>query len=437
MAKTTAKKNIGASPQRNYNPIHWIANILRRWKNLKPSEGLFGLGLLGLWIFLLGGSLYKTTFNFKLDATVRSLDFTYTGDHDQGLFNEISDLKALTIQGQIDNDLVLNGTFRAPDNPELVPVLQDLDQLTLKLNTFDSQLTLTTPQAKTQYPLSLLTLNITPNTRVEALTYSPKSRNLSLNLCRPTTSTSTCGTFQDIPTEAVAPSEATDQPPLPHSQLELQTGSGPLQLVIDFGDIPELRDTLIESDTVLPDQLTLLFTPTELSASDPHVLELGHYTQIKTTVPKPDDAIDPDTGDQRPWLNQDLTVSKLALSRYTEAAEASAAVYTSTILKGSATGPTGKSIKLDRQQFLILDDGPGVEKVRSLQINTKDPQGIQILASGKTNQLATGLYTDAPLQSITQPWLTQYLSEFQIGGIIGFISSLTLFFLPRILDDDD
>jgi len=80
---------------------------------------------------------------------------------------------------------------------------------------------------------------------------------------------------------------------------------------------------------------------------------------------------------------------------------------------------------------------PGIQRLRDIRLNTKDPQGLQTLFSGKSKCLAIGLYERFSTQNIEPSWLLKYLPQEGIDAVYTLIGAFTDILFPRLFPDED
>ena len=415
----------------------WVAAIGR----IRKRDQLLALLLLLLWIVLLLGNFYfRGVSRFEGSLITKTISFTYVGEVDKQFLNSL-DLPKLMLKGQQSTPLTLQGKFFSAD-PTLNAKLKSLSQLEIQLATPLSGLTLEAADAKQPNPIGLRQLRILPQTQVEQLTYQAPARQIQFCL-QSSTATHSGAAGCDQSSTVAANVEANAEVNLgPVGKLEFGVNPAALKLFLANVQIPALDITASTLETELR----------WLPAGQDFVLPIVASTALQISLPKvgkntPAEAID----DLTQFIRGDIAVQQVRFSQLDRSGNVNDDILTSEILDGEVR-MMGQSLKLQPRQFLIIPterpfdkpncrmsptQKPGIQRLRDIRLNVKEPPGLQTLISGESKCLAIGLYQEFPTQSIEPSWLLKYLPQEGINAIYTLIGAFTGILFPRLFPDPD
>lgn len=368
-----------------------------------------GIVCLGFWLVIIFGYFLPVQYNFEGNLLVKAISFTYNGDRDKRLLNEISGVKNLDIMGSNSQAVVLEGRFSSNSDPNLDRQLKNLKENKLRIEFPDttSRLILKSPSSS----LTVLSLPLKPATKIQQFAYNPDRQELSFCL----------QSEQELPEACSSPQNLINNPSRQRQQigtLQLDLGEKPLEISLENVNLPQLK---------IKTNLNLQYQPTFQEPS----LQLSSPTQIYLNLPK----------DSEPeWLGEDFAVNNVSFSLPKNTGKVSEETEISTILAGEIRMKKEK-LELETEQFLIIEPPkPGIQRLRSLAIKTPDKgekntsdfvTGLQIFVSGKSSRIAAGLYPDFPIQEIQFNWLSKFPQE-AINAMLAFIGALTAILLPHL-----
>lgn len=392
----------------------FFKRLLSSWQkrlNFKINIYQFlGIVCLGFWLVIIFGYFLPVQYNFEGNLLVKSISFTYNGDRDKRLLNEIAGVKNLDIMGSNSQSVVLEGRFSSNSDPNFDRKLKNLKENKLKIEFLDatSRLILKSPTSS----LTVLSLPLKPGTKVQQFAYNPDRKELSFCL----------QSEQELPEACSSPQNLINNQSRQRQQigsLQLDLGEKPLEISLENVNLPQLK---------IKTNLNLKYQPTFQEPS----LQLSSPTQIYLNLPK---------NSEPEWLGEDFAVNNVRFSRPKNTGKVAEETEISTILAGEIRMKKEK-LELQTEQFLIIEPPkPGIQRLRSLAIknpdkrdkNTTDsPAGLQIFVSGKSSKLAAGLYPDFPIQEIQFNWLSKFPQE-AINAMLAFVGALTAILLPHLL----
>lgn len=405
-------------------------NVAAAIGRIRRRDQLLAMLLLLIWIVLLFGNFYiRGVSRFEGSLITKTMSFTYAGDVDKQFLNSM-DLTKLALQGQQPTALTLKGKFSSSD-PTLNAKLKSLTQLEIQLPTALSGLTLETTNAKQPNAIGLRQLRILPNTQIEQLTYQPSSSQLKFCLQSSSAANNDCENLS-----AVKPNS--DKV----GGLEFGVNSADINLFLSKVQIPALG---IAESTL---ETQLLWLP----EGQDFILPIASPTLLQIGLPKVDKNTTEDATDNLTQLIRgDIRVKQVRFSQRDRSGNINDDILTSEILDGEVR-MMGQSLKLQPRQFLIIPteeefdkpncrmsatENPGIQRLRDIRLNLKDPKGLQTLISGESKCLAIGLYREFPTQSIEPSWLLKYLPQEGINAIYTLIGAFTGILFPRLFPARD
>lgn len=404
--------------QRRIRPLlRKVPELWRRFRKSSWDDRLIALVLIAAWAgLLIGYFFWRGPATFEAALTVRQLSFTYAGEVDRPILQDLKKLTELDFIGQTAAPVELVGRFSSPD-PALNQQLQGRDRLVLTFAQADSRLRAEVPATKdAASELTLLEVNLPPQSRVDRLAYFPKSRRISVCL----------RTADSPPDHCVATPEQQTQPN-PLGKAQVQWGDRPLNLTLTQVAIAELPASFNDGS-----DRTITYQP----ESNETQINLASPTRLSIGVPDLKQVLDPETGDSPPWVAQELPVTDLKLNRLLITGRPNEELELSSLLGGKVR-LDDNTLEFQREQFLVLaDHSPGFQRLRSLSIDPKNPIGWSLLASGESTEISAGLSPRLPVQSIKSPTvLATWLNSEAFAAVLGFLSAFTAIFIPRLFPE--
>ncbi len=402
-----------------YLKLKWL-QVRRSLRKAKTRDKFFALFLLTIWIILISGYFISGNYVFEGNLFVKSLNFTYTGESEKLFLQNIDSLKKIDIQGKLDQPIALSGQFSIVNNPSLQQKIDNLTNqtLTIALPFPESRFIVAEKNNLKTTELSLIDLRIEPETNINQLTYNPSNQSLSLCLTAHNDFLESCQFPQTIKSSRV-----------PIGKLRLDLGQQPLEIQFKQINIPELN---IKGDQNNPEEFIFQYIPNQNETIN---LTLLNPHQLLVSLPKKDDI-----NHSNEWFRKDIDVKNVKFTQYEKTANVTDELKTSSIIKGEVR--LGKQkMELQEHQFLIVNSSnSGIKKIRSIQINSPDPQlnshkFLQTFITGESKGIAVGLYPDFPVESIEPNFLSKHLSSEAINAIIGFITAFTAILLPRLFPE--
>ncbi|OCQ90770.1 hypothetical protein AMR42_06850 [Limnothrix sp. PR1529] len=404
--------------QRRIRPLlRKVPELWRRFRKSSWDDRLAALALIAVWVgLLIGYFFWRGPATFEAALTVRQLSFTYAGEVDRPILQDLKKLTELDFIGQTAAPVELVGRFSSPD-PALNQQLQGRDRLVLTFAQADSRLRAEVSATKdAASELTLLEVNLPPQSRVDRLAYFPKSRRISVCL----------RTADSPPDHCVAtPEQQTQLKSLGKAQV--QWGDRPLTLTLTQVAIAGLPASFNDGS-----DRTITYQP----ESNETQINLASPTRLSIGVPDLKQVLDPETGDSPPWVAQELTVADLKLNRLLVTGRPNEELELSSLLGGKVR-LDDNTLEFQREQFLVLaDHSPGFQRLRSLSIDPKNPIGWSLLASGESTEISAGLSPRFPVQSIKSPtFLATWLNSEGFAAVLGFLSAFTTIFIPRLFPE--
>jgi len=404
--------------QRRIRPLlRKVPELWRRFRNSSWDDRLIALVLIAAWAgLLIGYFFWRGPATFEAALTVRQLSFTYAGEVDRPILQVLKKLTELDFIGQTAAPVELIGRFSSPD-PALNQQLQGRDRLVLTFAQADSRLRAEVPAAKDAVSeLTLLEVNLPPQSRVDRLAYFPKSRRISVCL----------RTANSLPDHCIATPEQQTQPN-PLGKAQVQWGDRPLTLTLTQVVIAGMPASFNDGS-----DRTITYQP----ESNETQINLASPTRLSVGVPDLKQVLDPETGDSPTWIAPELPVSDLKLNQLVMTGRPNEELELSSLLGGKVR-LDDKTLEFQREQFLVLADrSPGFQRLRSLSIDPKNPIGWSLLASGESTEIAAGLSPRFPVQSIKSPTvLSAQVSAEAFSAIFGALSAIVSFFIARLFRD--
>ena len=372
--------------------------------------------------FVLFEFILKGSYIFEGQVTVNEMSFTYNGNLDRPLLQNVIGIQKLDITGQQSQTLTLKGKFTSNDK-NLNQKLRNLDKLKIEFPYATSRLILTSTDLSLLRKFALLELRINPNTKINQLIHN-KDNQLDFCLQSVTQDSKYC----------LYPENADNDPSFSSAEslgnLKLRLGIQPYIINLEKVNIPVLNITTEQNRN---QSIKLNYIP---QTKEP---QLNIFSPTKIVIDLPElTTIKPNTEIEIPqWFYEDLDVRDVKFAHVKQLSNVADAIPNSTIINGKVR-MKGQELELEKNQFLIInDDKPGIRKLRYLSINPLKPQGLQTFISGESKGIAIGLYPEFPIETIQPSWLSKYVSPDAIAGILSFISAFTAVILEKILFPDN
>ncbi|ACK71348.1 hypothetical protein PCC7424_2944 [Gloeothece citriformis PCC 7424] len=378
------------------------------WQKVRGWDKVFAVGLLIFWLgLILGNFVFKGLYVFEGNLLVTEMNFTYGGYVDKTFLKTFDAIESLDIQGKQKEPLTLTGKFTSDDDT-LNQNLSKIKQLEIEFSYTTSRVIFAPTQPS---ELTLDTLIIPPNTQVNQLNYQDKYNQLSFCLQAAELQLNSC---------YINEYETSNQDLFSVGKLDLKLGQQLITVSLAMVNIPQLG---IKAHLNNPQEITFQFTPNV----DQSLLTLLSPSQIYLKLPDPNSS-------NSSQIENNLDVKNVQFSQYENPQTVTEKFKQSTVLKGEVR-LGDEIIKLQQNQFLTILSKPGIKKIYSIKIKTESPQGLDVLFTGESTGIATGLYEELPVQTLEPSWLSQYLSEEAIAAIIGFISAFTGILIPRLFPE--
>lgn len=371
--------------------------------------------ILFLFSFILKGS-----YVFEGQVTVNEMSFTYNGDSEKPLLQNIRGIKNLDIKGKQSQPLTLKGKFSS-DDESINQQLSKLDRIKIEFPYATSRVILTSADPSLPNQLAITELRINPQTRINQLTYNQENE---LSFCLEST---------NQPSEyCLFPENAIDNSSKPEflGKLKLHLAKEAYTLNLEQVNIPELN---ITSDINTYQALQFNY----ISQTQEPQLNILSPTQLFIDLPETKTNNANSTIETPRWFYEDIDVTNVDFYRFKYASNVTDEIPISTIIDGKIR-MKDKTIELKNNQFLIIsDDKPGIRKLRYLSINPLKNRGLQTFISGKSRGVAVGLYPQFPIEKIAPSRLSKYFSSEAIAAILSFISAFTAVALEKIFFSDN
>lgn len=396
-----------------------FGKFILSFRRINQRDQIVAAILLLIWIAILLSNFYfRGNYVFEGNLLVSEMSFTYTGKTEKRFLNPIRNLKNLDLQGSQTQPLILTGKFSSSD-PKLNQKISKLNKLTLELPYPTSRLILKPAKPASTNELSVLELRLNPESQINQLAYNSQPAQLSFCLQAVSMTPDACR----------FPDSLLNNSPQPKSQpvgkLKLQLGQQ--QLNVSIGAF-HLRELNLKTDINTPNELFFQFTPTIDEVS----LNIISPTRLLIDLPNLSKA---QSKNPPQWIRGDIDVKNVNFLRFDITENVTDELKTSTILDGEVRMGS-QSMKLQSDQFLILPPNQtGIRKLRYIQINPQSPEGLRSLISGKSNNIAVGLYPEFPVQKIELSWLSKYFSQEAISAFLALIGAFTGIFLPRLFPE--
>ena len=403
--------------------------LISALKWIGQRNQLLAILLLLLWVLVLIGHLFvHGVSRFEGRLITQSMSFTYIGEVDKQFLNSLS-LPKLTLQGKQPEALLLKGQFSSPDDPVLNTQLKRLTQLEIQLPDSRSGITFDRVDVTQPNSIYLQQLRILPNTHVEQLAYQIRANQLHFCLQSSTVEGNGC---EDR--------NAVESDPTPVGRLEFGVSSAPIRLFLSNVEIPALGI----SESTLETQVR--WQP----VGQDFILPISSPTAVQLRLPTVSKNVSAEVIDDLTQLIRgDILVSRVRFSQLNRSGNINDDILTSDILDGEIR-MMGQSLKLQPNQFLIIPtDRPykescrmaptqpsGIQRLRGIRLNLKEPRGLETLISGESKCLAIGFYPEFPAEKIEPSWLLHHVPQEGINAIYTLLGAFTGILFPLLLPEN-
>ncbi|MGL6137953.1 MAG: hypothetical protein ACRC2M_11710 [Planktothrix sp.] len=384
----------------------WLSiykNIIRKPDKLAALIFLlFAIGILGSIFYPYGKYVFEGNF------LVEELSFIVNSQGYQRLINPISGLKTFDLTGQ--QTLTLRGKFTS----ETVPKFNQKQEITLNLDRPNSRLVIYPVNKNKPSDIELTELKLIPfkpeknqnvlPVKVQSLKYDSQLNQLSFGLkLVPNTS-------DDLPDTDVSTNQ-------PLANLGLKLGENPINISLEQVSIPELG---IKSNPDNPNVIDFTLIP----KSDQRELTLTSPSRLTITLPPPQNF--------SRWIQGNLDVKQVKFTQSETMGDNKDQFPSSTIVSGEIL-MTDKSLEIQQNQFFLISGQPGIERLRSIQIQPESPSGLQVRFVGKTNQVEVGIDPKFPVRKIKPLWISSLgFSSDSIVALLSFCATIIGFLLPYL-----
>ena len=416
----------------------WLSlykNILRKPDKLTAFIFLlFAIGILGSIFYPYGKYVFEGNF------LVEELSFIVNSQGNQRLINPISGLKTFDLTGQ--QTLTLRGKFTSKTEPKF----NQKSEITLNLDHPNSRLLISSVNENKPSSIELTQLQLIPfkteknqnilPVKVQSLKYDSQVNQLSFCLkLVPNTPDDLKYILKNDDFNNENPSDLFNQGNLsidvcqnpdlstyqPLANLELKLGQEPIKISLEQVSIPELG---IKSTPDNPNVIDFTLIP----ESDQREFILTSPSRLTITLPPPKT----DNNFSR-WIQGNLDVKQVKFSKSENiTGDKKDEFLSSTIVSGEIL-MTDKSLEIKQNQFFLISGQPGIERLRSIEIQPESPSGLQVRFVGKTNQVEVGIDPQFPVRKIKPLWISSLgFSSDSIIALLSFCATIIGFLLPYL-----
>ena len=395
---------------------------------------LFALGILGSIFYPFGKYVFEGNF------LVEELSFIVDSSDNQRLINTISGLKTFGLTGQ--QTLTLRGKFTSKTEPKF----NQKSEITLNLDHPNSRLLISSVNENKPSSIELTQLQLIPfkteknqnilPVKVQSLKYDSQVNQLSFCLkLVPNTPDDLKYILKNDAYNNKKPSDSFNQGKLsidicqdpdvsitnqPLANLGLKLGENPINISLEQVSIPELG---IKSNPDNPNFIDFTLIP----ESDQRELTLTSPSSLIITLPAPET----DNNFSR-WIQGNLDVKQVKFSKSETMGDNQDQFPSSTIVSGEIL-MTDKSLEIKQNQFFLISGQPGIERLRSIEIQPESPSGLQVRFVGKTNQVEVGIDPQFPVRKIKPLWISSLgFSSDSIIALLSFCATIIGFLLPYL-----
>ena len=416
----------------------WLSlykNILRKPDKLTAFIFLlFAIGILGSIFYPYGKYVFEGNF------LVEELSFIVNSQGNQRLINPILGLKTFDLTGQ--QTLTLRGKFTSKTEPKF----NQKSEITLNLDHPNSRLLISSVNENKPSDIELTQLQLIPfkteknqnilPVKVQSLKYDSQVNQLSFCLkLVPNTPDDLKYILKNDDFNNENPSDLFNQGNLsidvcqnpdlstyqPLANLELKLGQEPIKISLEQVSIPELG---IKSTPDNPNVIDFTLIP----ESDQREFILTSPSRLTITLPPPKT----DNNFSR-WIQGNLDVKQVKFSKSENiTGDKKDEFLSSTIVSGEIL-MTDKSLEIKQNQFLLISGKPGIQRLRSIEIQPESPSGLQVRFVGKDNQVEVGLDPEFPVRKIKPLWISSLgFSSDSIIALLSFCATIIGVLLPYL-----
>ncbi|CAC5343882.1 MULTISPECIES: hypothetical protein [Planktothrix] len=407
-------------------------NILRKPDKLAALIFLlFALGILGSIFYPYGEYIFEGNF------LVEELSFIVNSSDNQRLITPISGLKTFDLTGQ--QTLTLRGKFTSKTEPKF----NQKSEITLNLDRPNSRLLISSVNENQPSDIELTQLQLIPfkteknqnilPVKVQSLKYDSQVNQLSFCLkLVPNTPDDLKYILKNDAYNNKKPSDSFNQGKLsidicqdpdvsitnqPLANLGLKLGENPINISLEQVSIPELG---IKSSPDNPNFIDFTLIP----ESDQRELTLNSPSRLTINLPPPENF--------SRWIQGNLDVKQVKFTQSETMGDNKDQFPSSTIVSGEIL-MTDKSLEIQQNQFFLISGQPGIERLRSIEIQPESPSGLQVRFVGKTNQVEVGIDPQFPVRKIKPLWISSLgFSSDSIIALLSFCATIIGFLLPYL-----
>ena len=203
----------------------------------------------------------------------------------------------------------------------------------------------------------------------------------------------------------------------PLANLGLKLGENPINISLEQVSIPELG---IKSSPDNPNFIDFTLIP----ESDQRELTLNSPSRLTINLPPPENF--------SRWIQGNLDVKQVKFTQSETMGDNKDQFPSSTIVSGEIL-MTDKSLEIQQNQFFLISGQPGIERLRSIEIQPESPSGLQVRFVGKTNQVEVGIDPQFPVRKIKPLWISSLgFSSDSIIALLSFCATIIGFLLPYL-----
>ena len=413
----------------------WLSlykNILRKPDKLTAFIFLlFAIGILGSIFYPYGKYVFEGNF------LVEELSFIVNSQGNQRLINPILGLKTFDLTGQ--QTLTLRGKFTSKTEPKF----NQKSEITLNLDHPNSRLLISSVNENKPSDIELTQLQLIPfkteknqnilPVKVQSLKYDSQVNQLSFCLkLVPNTPDDLKYILKNDAYNNKKPSDSFNQGKLsidicqdpdvsitnqPLANLGLKLGENPINISLEQVSIPELG---IKSSPDNPNFIDFTLIP----ESDQRELTLNSPSRLTINLPPPENF--------SRWIQGNLDVKQVKFTQSETMGDNKDQFPSSTIVSGEIL-MTDKSLEIQQNQFFLISGQPGIERLRSIEIQPESPSGLQVRFVGKTNQVEVGIDPQFPVRKIKPLWISSLgFSSDSIIALLSFCATIIGFLLPYL-----
>lgn len=386
--------------------INKVKVFLKYLKERKTRVLVLTLFVICIAIVFLG--IYPTNSNFEGVLFLNKIGFT--NSEEIILLEGINDIKKILGGGA--STLELAGKFSTLSNSRLNQILQKRQSLTIKLSN-DWEIS--------SEKLSLKKLALQENTKVALLGYNNSENTLNISLV--------------------------------HDNLKKNQSDVYASLLVSDG-LPTGHKFIFNNITIaglkelgLPDNINPI--KLELEVDNPEIIfNFSGQTQLSIFLPDIQKGIN-----YKKWIKSNLKVKNVRLQeefRRENGSENKSTIFEGKIRMGE------KEIKVESNQFLIINENPGIEFLHDPEIVPsksnqekaelridgttleiyEPPKGLKVYISGNTKSIQAGINTNFPVSNLQSNFLKNLgFANDLVIAIISFFSAIIISLLTWLFND--